>query len=159
LASPVGSGTATEGAGVRMELLGGNPAAQAAGVDRLPGVANYLLGRAPSPCHTRIPTYAEGQHQKVYPGIGLVFYGNERPMEFDFRLAAGADPSAIRLGFAGAQSVGVDAAGDLAVQVAGQVLLQHRPVCTKKWRVSAGWWRPISRCKGSRPASPWGPTI
>ena len=43
-------------------------------------------------------------------------------------VGAGADPSRIRLRFAGAQRVRVDAEGDLVVQAGEQVLLQGKPV-------------------------------
>ena len=34
---------------------------------------------------------------RIYPGIDLVFYGQERQLEYDFILAPGADPDVIRL--------------------------------------------------------------
>jgi hypothetical protein len=51
------------------------------------------------------------RYEQVYPGIGLVYYGTqsersgdpvsfaERQLEYDFVVAPGADPKAIRLGF------------------------------------------------------------
>jgi hypothetical protein len=113
---------------VRMQLLGGNPGAQPSGVDRLPGVVNYFVGNDPSKWQTRIPTYAQVQYQDVYPGIGLVYYGNKQQLEYDFRIAPEANPQQIRLAFVGAQSVNVDAMGELAVQAGGQVLRQQPPV-------------------------------
>jgi hypothetical protein len=117
-----------ERAVLRMQLLGSNPAAQAKGADRLPGIANYFLGNDASKWRTGIPTYARVQYQEVYPGISLVYYGNQRQLEYDFQVAPGADPSQIRLRFAGAESLSVDDRGDLAVQAGGQVLLQHKPI-------------------------------
>jgi hypothetical protein len=111
-----------------MQLLGGNPAAQASGVDRLPGVVNYFIGNDPSKWRTHISTFAQVEYQNVYPGVGLVYYGNQQQLEYDFQVAPGADPGQIRMGFAGAQSVSLDAGGDLLVQVGAQVLRQHQPV-------------------------------
>ena len=51
-----------------------------------------------------IPTYAQVQYQDVYPGIGLVYYGNQQQLEYDFHVAPEADPSQIRLRFAGAEN-------------------------------------------------------
>ena len=113
---------------VHMQLLGSNPAAQAQGDGRLPGSANYFLGNDASKWQTRIPTYTRVQYQEVYPGISLVYYGNQRQLEYDFQVAPGADPAQIRLRFAGAESLRVDDQGDLVVQAGGQVLLQHKPV-------------------------------
>src|SRR5262249_19858466 len=98
------------------------------GVDRLPGIVNYFIGNDPSKWQTRIPTYARVQYENVYPGIGLIYYGNQQQLEYDFQVAPGADPGQIRLVFPAAQNLSVDASGDLVVQVHGQVLLQHAPV-------------------------------
>src|SRR5262249_17599874 len=98
---------------VRMQLIDSNPAALARGADPLPGTVNYFRGNDPSQWRTHIPTYARVQYQDVYPGIGLVYYGNPQRLEYDFVVGPGADPSNIRLRFAGAKSVSVDARGDL----------------------------------------------
>jgi hypothetical protein len=111
-----------------MQLLGGNPVAQASAADRLPGVVNYFLGNDPSRWQTHIPTYARVQYQDIYPGIGLVYYGNEQQLEYDLRVAPGANPGQIRLAFVGAQTANVDAAGELVVQAGGRVLRQQPPV-------------------------------
>ncbi len=37
----------------------------------------------------------------VYPGVDLVYYGNEGQLEYDYVLAAGVDPGVITLGFQG----------------------------------------------------------
>ena len=70
-----------------MQLLGGNLAANAVGLDTLPGVSNYLSGNDPSKWHTDIASFARVQEQGVYPGVDLVFYGNQRQLEYDFTVA------------------------------------------------------------------------
>src|SRR5262249_27876705 len=117
-----------EQAVLRMQLLGSNPAAVAQGADRLPGIANYFLGNDPAQWRTGIPTYARVHYAEVYPGISLLYYGNPRQLEYDFQVSPGADPSQIRLQFAGADSLTLDERGDLVVQAQGQILLQHKPV-------------------------------
>ena len=59
--------------------------------------------------------------------MGLTYYGNQNQLEYDFNLAAGADPSLIRLSFAGAQT-SLDAQGNLIVQIPGGDLIEHAPV-------------------------------
>jgi hypothetical protein len=118
----------SERAVLRMQLVGGNSVARARGTDRLPGIVNYFRGNDASKWRTHILTYARVQYQDVYPGIDLVYYGNQRQLEYDFVVGPGADPGQIRLRFAGAQSLSVDARGDLLVQAGGQMLVQHKPV-------------------------------
>jgi hypothetical protein len=84
-----------------MQLLGSNPAARASGDERLPGSVNYFRGNDPSKWRPQIPTFARVKYQDVYPGIGLVYYGNQKELEYDFVVEPGGDPGQIRLRFAG----------------------------------------------------------
>src|SRR4051812_38538248 len=87
---------ADKSAAVRMQLIGSNKHAHTLGEDLLPGKSNYLTGSDPAKWHTDIPTYAKVRYQDVYPGIDLVYYGNqEGKLEHDFVVAPGADPQRI----------------------------------------------------------------
>ena len=97
---------------VRMKLVGANPAAATAGTDPLPGKSNYIIGNDPHQWHTGIPQFAGVRYQSVYPGIDLVFYGNQGRLEYDFRVAPGADPAQAELQFDGATKLELSG-GDL----------------------------------------------
>ena len=99
---------------VRMKLVGANAAAQIAGTDLLPGKSNYFMGNDPHRWHSGIPQFAGVRYENVYPGIDLVFYGNQGNLEYDFRIAAGADPSRAELQFDGASKLEMRG-GDLVV--------------------------------------------
>jgi uncharacterized repeat protein (TIGR01451 family) len=90
---------------VSMKLVGANPAAVTAGTDPLPGRSNYFVGNDPRQWHTGIPQFAGVRYQGVYPGIDLVFYGNQGHLEYDFRVAPGANPSQAELQFDGASKL------------------------------------------------------
>ena len=81
----------------------------------------------PAHWHTHVPTYAKVRYQAVYPGIDLVYYGNQGQLEFDFIVAPGADPTRIQLGLQGADRVDVDAQGDLLLRIGGGELRLHQP--------------------------------
>ena len=102
---------------VRMDLLGANRESTLQPQDKLPGVANYLMGSTSTKWPTNLPTYAKTRSRNVYPGIDLVYYGTQGQLEYDFVLAPQADPSNIRLKFAGATPL-VDASGDLVLSLA-----------------------------------------
>ncbi len=106
---------ATRNTVLRMHLLGAARRPAAVAEARLPGVVNYFKGKDPSKWRTNIPTYARARFQGVYPGIDLVYYGNQGHLEYDFLVAPGADPGRIRLAFDGAENTTVDAAGDLVL--------------------------------------------
>jgi len=114
---------------VRMRLAGSSRgAATPAGEERLPGRANYFFGNDPAKWHTSVPTYAKVRYRGVYPGVDLVYYGNQQQLEYDFFIAPGADPKPIRLQFAATQGLRLGADGDLVVTAAGGALTFHKPV-------------------------------
>jgi hypothetical protein len=113
---------------VRMRIAGADLQARASGVDALPTVSNYFNSDDPAHWHTGIPNYARVRYNGVYPGIDLVYYGNQQQLEYDFVVAPGADPRAIVLDFAGVQGLSLNTAGDLVLGTADGALVQHKPV-------------------------------
>jgi hypothetical protein len=110
--------SAKQTAVVRMALDGANSSA-AAGTDPLPGNSNYFIGNDPAKWHRKIPQFARVHYQNVYPGIDLVYYGNQGRLEYDFEVSPGADPSAIALQFPGVEKVALNAQGDLVLVSGG----------------------------------------
>jgi RHS repeat-associated protein len=102
-------------AAVRMKLLGANPGAQLVGMDKLSGTANYFIGGDSSKWQTGVPLFAKVQSSDVFPGVDLVYYGNEKRLEYDFVVKPGADPNAISLGFDGIQGTSLDKSGNLSM--------------------------------------------
>jgi hypothetical protein len=98
---------------LRMMLVGANETAAVAGADELEGKVNYFLGSNPSKWQTDVPTYGRVRYAGVYPGVDLVYYGNQRQLEYDFVIAPGRDAAAVKLQFDGADKVETDAEGDL----------------------------------------------
>ena len=76
-----------------------------AGVNRLPTKVNYFIGNDPKKWHTDVPSYSQVKYQGVYPGVDLLFYGNQRRLEYDFIVAPGADANAIALDVQGASKL------------------------------------------------------
>jgi hypothetical protein len=117
-----------EEATLRMHLIGANPSAGMEGVGRLSGRVNYFIGNDPTKWQTDVPTFRAVRYTDVYPGVELLYYGNQRQLEFDFIVAPAADPHVITMGFGGAESLEFGAEGDLLVHTAGGIIRQHRPV-------------------------------
>lgn len=124
--APQGSKPAAAEPIFRMKLVGAKTAV-ARGVQELPGKANYFIGNDRSKWRSEIPTYSRVQLASIYPGIDVVYYGNDGQLEFDFVLRPGADPGAIRLAFEGTDGLHVDEAGDLVLRVAGREVRHRRP--------------------------------
>ena len=119
---------ATQTSIVRMKLLGSNPIPQIAGTEKLAGTINYFIGRDAEKWKTGIPTYSAVEYTAVYPGIDLVFYGNNHQLEYDFVLQPGADPRKIALDFAGTKNLAVDSAGNLAMETEAGKLTLFKPL-------------------------------
>src|SRR6266566_4456761 len=82
---------------LRMKLVGANQAANVTALDELPGKSNYFIGNDRKKWRTDVPTYGKVKYEGIYPGVDLVYYGNQRQLEYDFVVAPGADPKAITL--------------------------------------------------------------
>ncbi|MEK6285677.1 MAG: SBBP repeat-containing protein [Acidobacteriota bacterium] len=129
---------------LRMKLVGGNTSAKVTGLDKLPGKSNYFIGNDPKKWRTNVPNYAKVKYEQVYPGVDLVYYGNQRQLEYDLIVAPGADPNRIRLTFEGAQKMRIDEAGDLVLSTTAGETRQRSPIVyqelnKKRERVRAGY--------------------
>ena len=111
---------------MRLEHANSNP--KVSGIDELPGKINYFIGKDPAKWRRNIPTFGRVKYQEVYSGVDLVYYGNQRELEYDFLVAPGADPRQIELGFDGAKRLRLDADGDLIVSIAAGEVIEHKPI-------------------------------
>jgi hypothetical protein len=114
---------------LRMKLVGANPDVSAEGTDELLGKSNYFIGSDRANWHTDIPNYSKVRYHNVYPGVDLVYYGNQGRLEYDFVVVPGADPGQIALSFKGAKRMRIDpATGDLLLKATGGEVRFHKPV-------------------------------
>jgi hypothetical protein len=113
---------------IRMQLAGANPATRVSGKDKLPGRVSYFRGNDPARWQTQIPTYAKVAYEGIYPGVDLVYYGSQGQLEYDFVVAPGADPEAIKLSFRGADRIEISDAGELVLHSTAGEIRMHAPV-------------------------------
>src|SRR5213593_2849491 len=135
----------TTSAVLRMRLVGANADGRVEGAEELPGKSNYFIGSDPKKWRTNIPSYAQVRVGNVYPGVDLVYYGNQGQLEYDFVVRPGANPSVIRLALASGSSAGgggsreargpsekylakIDQNGDLLVRMEDGEVRFHKPV-------------------------------
>ncbi len=111
----------------RLEGAARNPEPRLGGLEKLPSISNYLLGKDRAQWRTLVPHYRRVRYAEVYPGIDLVYYGNPQQLEHDFIVAPGADPAQIQLAISGANRVRVNAEGDLILTVPGGEVVQQAP--------------------------------
>jgi len=111
---------------LRMKFVGANTNPRVAGEARQQGAVNYLMG-TPEKWRTKIPVYSRVRYSSLYPGIDLVFYGNNRELEYDLVVSPGSDPEQIRLGISGAENMRIDVDGNLVLKTAAGDVLQQKP--------------------------------
>jgi len=97
---------------VSIELAGSNPRHASPGSE-LPGKINRIRGNDPRQWQLGLPTYERITYPGAYPGIDVVYYGNQQQLEFDLVVKPGADPAAIRLKVEGAGALSIDGSGAL----------------------------------------------
>ena len=113
---------------LRIGFAGAGEGVYSEGLDPLPGVSNYFIGKDPSRWRTRVPHYAKVLVRDVYPGVDVVYYGNQGKLEYDLRVKPGADPAIIRMTYEGADEAAVDGEGNLKLTFRDQSLTFKAPV-------------------------------
>jgi RHS repeat-associated protein len=116
---------------VSFQYQGANTAAVANGENQLTGRSNYFSGDSST---IDIPQFASVRYENYYSNIDLVFQPgttNAGQVEYDYVVSPGGNPSAIQFAVQGAQSVSLDAQGDLVVTTPGGILVDSVPVATE----------------------------
>ncbi len=116
------------GAAVRMRPVGANASISAAPLDEQTSKSNYFIGNVPERWRTDIPNYSKVRYANVYPGVDLIYYGNQRQLEYDFVVKPGADVGAVGLQFDGPAQPLLERSGDLIMHTDSGDLRWCKPV-------------------------------
>lgn len=124
--------------------FGGALPAPIRGEKRQESVTNYFVGNDPLKWRVGVPNFEQARYAGVYPGIDLVYYGNEGRVEYDWIVAPGADASKIRMDFENAEQIRVDRHGDLVIRMGDGEFRHKRPrmyqdIGGKRVTVAGGW--------------------
>lgn len=113
---------------LRMRLDGSDRSAIVAGEEIQPGTTNYLVGNDPEAWQIDVRAYGKVRYTEVYPGIDLLYYGNQRKLEYDFVVNPGSNPHNIRLVFEGQERLEINTDGDLIIHTGTDDVIQYAPV-------------------------------
>jgi hypothetical protein len=113
-------------------LEGASATATIEGFELLPGVTNYYIGNDPAKWRIGVKNFAKLRAAGVYPGVDVVYYGDQRRLEFDFVVAPNASPDAIALAFSGMDKLYIGSDGDLVAEVNGQPVRFAKPYAYQK---------------------------
>ena len=136
-----------------------NPSRRWSASTGLPAGAIISSAAIPASGTLTSPTTAPVECRNLYPGVDLVYHGNQRQLEYDYVVVPGTDPGVIKLAIDGAESMTIDGQGNLVLHTSGGDVLESAPVV---YQESGGVRQPVSGqfvlAGTARSASPWVPT-
>ena len=93
-----------------------------------PGEVNYLRGSDPAQWQTGLRRYNEVIYRDLWAGVDLRLREQSGVLKYEFRVHPGARPDCIRLAYAGADRLSLDASGALLIDTALGALHDAAPV-------------------------------
>jgi len=112
---------------LRRKFLNPNPSCQLIGIEQLPGKVNILRGNDPAKWKQDISTYKEIKYQNLYPGIDLVYRGNNNQLEYTIRVSPNAKIQSFEMMMEGANQLNIKENGDLAIETLLGTFLEKKP--------------------------------
>jgi hypothetical protein len=114
---------------LHLQPLEMRPGVEILGLEAQDGKVNYFIGNEPQKWRPNIPTFKAILYREAYPGIDLKFYGSGQQLEYDLIVKPGADPTRVKLRYAGSKNLRVNSEGDLMIELpGGGALIQKQPV-------------------------------
>jgi hypothetical protein len=126
-AVPESSSRTCRGLMMRLVFENASPEASIETRDRLPGDYNYFLGNDPSRWRTHVPGFGSIVHEGLYDGVDLVLRGQGGKLEYDLRLAPGADVEQVVIRCEGIEGLSLDERGSLVMATALGPVVQRVP--------------------------------
>jgi hypothetical protein len=110
-----------------LQLVGANATAPAVAGPLLNSRSNYFGGPA-AHWHANVANYSSAKFSGIFQGIDVTYYANSaHQLEYDFTVAAGANPAQLRFRVQGADSVSLDSQGNLLLHTAAGNVIQSAP--------------------------------
>jgi hypothetical protein len=111
-----------------LRFLGHNRKATPSGARRAPGTVNFLHGKDAGKWHTGLARYRDIVYRELWPKIDLRLHQRAGALKYEFHVRPGARVSDIRLAYAGATGLALDARGALRIRTGLGVLRDSAPV-------------------------------
>ena len=116
------------GVALALRFLGSNRNVAIRGERPGPGRVNYLLGNDPAKWRTGLRTYERVVYRNLWPGVDMVFAGQNGELKYEFLVRPGARVRDIRLAYRGAKRLSLDRQGNLRIGTSLGVLTDTRPL-------------------------------
>lgn len=113
---------------IKIVFLNADQLSQPKGINKKSGEINYFSGQKEDAWQHNIPVYEKVSYKSIYPGIDLIYYGNNGVFEYDFIVAPGIDYQTIKLKFKGTEKLELSKKGDLLLHTKQGVIVQKAPL-------------------------------
>lgn len=126
------------GAALQIDVKGISRSVRIVAEDERPNRSSFFRGNDASTWVTAVPSYSRIRYRGIYPGIDLVFHDRDGHVEYDFEIAAGADPDRIVVEFSGADRLRLEPGGALVIALGDREVRQELPRVTQDGREIEG---------------------
>jgi hypothetical protein len=119
---------------LKKRFLNANTQCEIVGEEELPGKLNYFIGNDSTKWHTNLRTFKQIRYRNLYPGVDLVYHGNQGPTEYDLVINPAAHNSVssplsqIQFTIEGADKLELSPEGDLLVYTSIGILKEKSPI-------------------------------
>jgi len=111
---------------LRLDFEGSDPVIPE-GLGRATHTTSYFQGSDPAGWRAGCENYEELRYRELYPGIDLRYSSTSRGLKSEFVISQEADPDMIRIRYHGADSLQLDAGGNLRIRTGAGVVTEERP--------------------------------
>lgn len=125
-----GKGMRNESVGtvLSLQFIGSNRSARITSRREDSNKSHYFIGNDAAKWRTDVLNYREIVYEELWPGIDLVFYGDNGKFKYDVVVKPGANPSDIRFLYRGAERLSLNEEGDLQIHTSLGMLVEEKPV-------------------------------
>ena len=133
--SASGADSVVRGHAVTLRFVGAAPTARLLAEATTAERRNYFIGTDAHRWASDVRGFRRLRYAGLWPGVDAqVYENNAQELEYDFELAAGADPMSIVLQHDGAEAVTLDAAGSLLLKTSVGSITERAP---QAWHTTA----------------------
>lgn len=116
------------GTALSMQFIGANRSACITSRLEDSNKSHYFIGNDATKWRTDLPNYREIIYEELWPGVDLIFYGDNGKFKYDIVVKPGAKPSDIRFEYRGAERLSLSDEGDLQIHTSLGTLVEEKPV-------------------------------
>ncbi|WP_163538970.1 SBBP repeat-containing protein [Gracilibacillus sp. YIM 98692] len=113
---------------IDFRFLHANKGVKPEGRGEMSGKVNYFKGNDPSKWHTNISVFDKVVYPDLWPGIDLVFRGENGQIKYEFVVHSGAKVEDIQFTYDGAKNIDLDEEGNLLIDTLLGQMRDERPV-------------------------------